>query len=203
MCNYVNQFAEVDRPVIELCLASDFEILTEYELNLIELENDDVLEEYIDELEISHAVKYLLSKEYFTNENDCLTFIKNYIGTVSELTNEDIDDFIEDYNNEQENERFMERTEGFDINYRIFECNCPEFLEEPCECGTYFRERLMSNIRWYAQPFIQRSLVREHKKYFSSIIAEELIAAALHPRRMMMSMNEFDDIEDFFTAMAC
>ncbi|KAJ8576260.1 hypothetical protein ON010_g2953 [Phytophthora cinnamomi] len=36
-----------------------------------------------------------------------------------------------------------------------------------------------------------------HKKLFKSIIAEELIAFALHPSRMMRQIQSFDDIEDF------
>jgi hypothetical protein len=40
-----------------------------------------------------------------------------------------------------------------------------------------------------------------HKKIFRSQISEELIAEAMHPRRMMKQMNTFNDIEDFFESM--
>ena len=36
-----------------------------------------------------------------------------------------------------------------------------------------------------------------------SVFKEELIAAALHPRRIAAQMSQFDDMESFFEAMEC
>jgi len=38
----------------------------------------------------------------------------------------------------------------------------------------------------------------EHKQRFRNHIAQELIAEAMHPRRMMARISQFDDIESFF-----
>lgn len=39
---------------------------------------------------------------------------------------------------------------------------------------------------------------RAHIAFFRNIIAPELIAKAMHPRRMMARISQFDDIESFF-----
>jgi hypothetical protein len=39
---------------------------------------------------------------------------------------------------------------------------------------------------------------RTHKKRFRNHIAQELIAEAMHPRRMMARISQFDDFERFF-----
>jgi len=39
---------------------------------------------------------------------------------------------------------------------------------------------------------------KKQSSYFNEYITEELIAEALHPRRLLSKMNHFDDIENFF-----
>ncbi|DAC81613.1 TPA_asm: hypothetical protein [Phytophthora water mold MELD virus] len=53
--------------------------------------------------------------------------------------------------------------------------------------------------------YSNRKLINEqlHKRLFRSQIAEELIATVMHPCRIQNQMNQFDDIEQFFTAMGC
>jgi hypothetical protein len=41
---------------------------------------------------------------------------------------------------------------------------------------------------------------RTHRQRFRNRITQELIAEAMHPRRMMARISQFDDIETFFDA---
>jgi hypothetical protein len=52
-----------------------------------------------------------------------------------------------------------------------------------------------------AFPIVQCRLI--HKSYFRSNITKELIAVAMHPCRIQAQLNQYDDIESFFTAMGC
>jgi hypothetical protein len=45
---------------------------------------------------------------------------------------------------------------------------------------------------------LEHDLKLDHKLHFRDIIAPELIASAMHPRRMMARLNQCDDIERFF-----
>lgn len=41
-------------------------------------------------------------------------------------------------------------------------------------------------------------LMLDHKNHFRNLITPELIAEAMHPRRMMIRLNQCDDFERFF-----
>jgi len=43
---------------------------------------------------------------------------------------------------------------------------------------------------------------KKQSYYFKTHIIEELIAEALHPRRIQYQMNHYDNIEDFFEALS-
>ncbi|KAE9078444.1 hypothetical protein PF007_g23862 [Phytophthora fragariae] len=49
----------------------------------------------------------------------------------------------------------------------------------------------------------EQNAKRNHHKHFRNQIAEELIANVMHPCRIQQQMNQFDDIEQFFTPMGC
>lgn len=40
-----------------------------------------------------------------------------------------------------------------------------------------------------------------YKRIFKNQLTEELIAAAMHPRRIQAQMDQFEDIEEYFEAM--
>ncbi|EGZ14353.1 hypothetical protein PHYSODRAFT_303512 [Phytophthora sojae] len=48
---------------------------------------------------------------------------------------------------------------------------------------------------------VMRKGFPKHKAYFKSHIAQELIAVTMHPNRIQDQMNQFDDIEQYFTGM--
>ncbi|KAE9105356.1 hypothetical protein PF007_g13463 [Phytophthora fragariae] len=56
-----------------------------------------------------------------------------------------------------------------------------------------------TNIQLINEKFAKRN----HHLHFRNQIAEELIANVMHPCRIQNQMNQFDDIEQFFTAMGC
>jgi hypothetical protein len=51
----------------------------------------------------------------------------------------------------------------------------------------------------FAQSEVENAVLKyNHKQLFRNHIAQELIAEAMHPRRMMARISQFDDFERFF-----
>lgn len=91
---------------------------------------------------------------------------------------------------EDDHERFMERTEGVNYKYNLIDCHCPDFPEEPCECGSGFRDYLMKEIQ-----------ISSCKFMFKNYVLRDVIIEAMHPRRIQAQMDQFDDIETYFTQL--
>lgn len=54
-------------------------------------------------------------------------------------------------------------------------------------------------LMYYAQSKVEDAMLEhDHKQHFRNLITPELIAEAMHPRWMMIRLNQCDDFERFF-----
>jgi hypothetical protein len=75
--------------------------------------------------------------------------------------------------------------------------------EDPIELNLILQEELDQSLvdTIKASDLIVEELTKlNHMKLFRNRITQELIAEAMHPRRMMARISQFDDIETFFDA---
>lgn len=106
----------------------------------------------------------------------------NLIRAISNFEREILFDHAEDlYNNQGDNEEVVELAMDYD-----------GFLQ------SYMKNVLELDIHDGVKEAFKRRL---QKEYFKTQITEELIAEAMHPRRIQTQMNHFDDIEAYFEAM--
>ena len=120
----------------------------------------------------------------------------------SDIYSDSDSDIGEDDDDEDDYVNFMERTEGINIKYDYFCCDCEEFDSYDCSCGKYFRIRLMNDIRFSVSKINECKVAREAiRNSMRNTVHEDLIAAAMHPCRIQAQMVQFDDIESYFTAI--
>jgi hypothetical protein len=129
--------------------------------------------------------------------------------TQSELdfyANPDAD--FSDFNTFPEVEFSDEEFEDYDDDEYVRER--PVMPEYPSEIGDIY-DNIMSSrslrndtdddieLMYFALSEVENAVLKyNHKQHFRNIITPDLIAEAMHPRRMMARISQFDDFERFF-----
>ena len=120
------------------------------------------------------------------------------LSTVPEELEEEEDE------EDEEEDDLTKRTICIDVKYEEFCCECEVTAWLACDCGKYFRIRLMNDIRFSVSKINECKIARsQHEDTMRNTVHEDLIATVMHPCRIQAQMEQFDDIESYFEMMGC